>query len=89
MNVFADGDHPELIKAYATVKRACAAANAELGLLSDDKATAIAGSTERSVHSMPVEHNQITICGENARLYYSMVGNGGAYEDSGIRCGDG
>ncbi|WP_404801799.1 aspartate ammonia-lyase [Bifidobacterium eulemuris] len=36
-----DGDHPELVKAYATVKRACAAANAELGLISDDKAAAI------------------------------------------------
>ena len=36
-----DGDHPSLIKAYATVKRACAAANAELGLIDADKASLI------------------------------------------------
>lgn len=36
-----DGDHPSLIKAYATVKRACASANAELGLIDEDKACLI------------------------------------------------
>jgi aspartate ammonia-lyase len=36
-----DGQHPELIRAYATVKRACATANEELGLLSHTKAQAI------------------------------------------------
>ena len=33
-----DSAHPELIRAYATVKRACAGANEELGLLDADKA---------------------------------------------------
>ena len=36
-----DGDHPSLIRAYATVKRACAAANAELGLIDSEKASLI------------------------------------------------
>ena len=36
-----DGDHPSLIRSYATVKRACAAANAELGLIGNDKAALI------------------------------------------------
>lgn len=36
-----DGDHPSLIKAYATVKRACATANAELGLIDEEKARLI------------------------------------------------
>ena len=36
-----DGDHPSLVKAYATVKRACAAANEELGLIDADKAMLI------------------------------------------------
>ncbi|MBW3080250.1 aspartate ammonia-lyase [Bifidobacterium sp. 79T10] len=33
-----DSQHPELIRAYATVKRACASANEELGLIDPDKA---------------------------------------------------
>ena len=37
----ADSKHPQLIRAYATVKRACAEANAELGLIDRDKARAI------------------------------------------------
>ena len=36
-----DGRHPQLIRAYATVKRACAEANLELGLLDAAKARAI------------------------------------------------
>ena len=36
-----DGDHPSLIRAYATVKRACATANAELGLIDGAKAKLI------------------------------------------------
>ncbi|MBM6699243.1 aspartate ammonia-lyase [Bifidobacterium pullorum subsp. saeculare] len=36
-----DGDHPTLIRSYATVKRACAAANAELGLVDAHKAELI------------------------------------------------
>jgi aspartate ammonia-lyase len=36
-----DSAHPQLIKAYATVKRACAQANAQLDLLSGDKARLI------------------------------------------------
>ncbi|WP_241677061.1 aspartate ammonia-lyase [Bifidobacterium jacchi] len=37
----ADSTHPQLIRAYATVKRACAEANAELGLIDRAKARAI------------------------------------------------
>lgn len=37
----ADAEHPQLIQAYATVKKACASANEELGLLSGVKAGAI------------------------------------------------
>ena len=33
-----DSQHPSLIRAYATVKRACAEANDELGLLDHDRA---------------------------------------------------
>ena len=36
-----DSQHPELIRAYATVKRACAIANEELGLIDPAKAEAI------------------------------------------------
>ncbi|RSX54165.1 aspartate ammonia-lyase [Bifidobacterium goeldii] len=36
-----DSAHPQLVKAYATVKRACAEANAELGLIDNSKARAI------------------------------------------------
>ncbi|KAB8289198.1 aspartate ammonia-lyase [Bifidobacterium ramosum] len=36
-----DSAHPQLVKAYATVKRACAEANEELGLIDRDKARAI------------------------------------------------
>ena len=36
-----DGRHPQLIRAYATVKRACALANMELGLLDPDRGRAI------------------------------------------------
>ena len=35
-----DSQHPELIRAYATVKRACAIANEELGLIDPAKAEA-------------------------------------------------
>ena len=34
-----DSQHPNLIRAYATVKRACAEANDELGLLDHDRAS--------------------------------------------------
>ena len=34
----ADSTHPQLMRAYATVKRACAEANDELGLIDHDKA---------------------------------------------------
>ena len=36
-----DGDHPSLIRSYATVNRACAAANAELTLIESEKAELI------------------------------------------------
>ncbi|NEG79245.1 aspartate ammonia-lyase [Bifidobacterium avesanii] len=36
-----DSSHPQLVRAYATVKRACAEANEELGLVPHDKARAI------------------------------------------------
>ena len=36
-----DSQHPELVRAYATVKRACAIANEELGLIDASKAEAI------------------------------------------------
>ena len=36
-----DSQHPELVRAYATVKRACAIANEELGLIDVSKAEAI------------------------------------------------
>jgi aspartate ammonia-lyase len=36
-----DAHHPQLVKAYATVKRACAQANAQLGLLDEGKARLI------------------------------------------------
>ena len=37
----ADSTHPQLMRAYATVKRACAEANDELGLIDHDKARLI------------------------------------------------
>ena len=37
----ADSTHPQLMRAYATVKRACAEANDELGLIDHDKARRI------------------------------------------------
>ena len=41
-----DAQHPELIRAYATVKRACAAANEELGLLDTGKSAFIRKACE-------------------------------------------
>ncbi|WP_314686891.1 aspartate ammonia-lyase [uncultured Bifidobacterium sp.] len=38
------GDHPELVRGYALVKRACALANEELGLLDPDRARLIAAA---------------------------------------------
>lgn len=45
-----DSSHEALIRAYAVVKRACAAANAELGLLDADKAKAIEQACEQIEH---------------------------------------
>lgn len=39
-----DMQHPQMIRAYATVKRACAEANEELGLLDHERARAIAAA---------------------------------------------
>ena len=41
-----DSSHPQLVRAYATVKRACAEANEELGLLPHDKARAIVAACQ-------------------------------------------
>ncbi|PJM75939.1 aspartate ammonia-lyase [Bifidobacterium simiarum] len=41
-----DAQHPELVRAYATVKRACAAANEELGLLDPEKSRLIRKACE-------------------------------------------
>ena len=43
-----DSSHEALIRAYAVVKRACAIANAELGLLEEDKAKAIEQACEET-----------------------------------------
>ena len=45
-----DGAHEALIRAYAVVKRACAIANAELGLIDTRKAEAIEQACEEIEH---------------------------------------
>lgn len=58
-----DGRHPQLIKAFATVKRACAQANEELGLLGSDKAAPIIAACHeiengRLIDQFPIDQLQ-------------------------------
>ena len=56
----ADSTHPQMVRAYATVKRACAEANEELGLLEHGKARAIIAACQeiesgRLIDQFPVD----------------------------------
>ena len=58
----ADSTHPQLMRAYATVKRACAEANDELGLIDHDKARLIVAACHDSRTASSPTSSRSTCC---------------------------